>query len=63
MTPEDLIDRLLTFEVRVGKVVDALPETMLGRISPGSSCGAEHRLAQIMRRRVRQKVALISHTN
>lgn len=28
---EDLEDRLLDFSVRVGKVVDALPDTRLGR--------------------------------
>ncbi|MFH1265507.1 MAG: four helix bundle protein [Planctomycetota bacterium] len=31
MTPEELSDRLLEFAARVGKAVDALPETRLGR--------------------------------
>ncbi len=31
MTPEALSDRLWTFAARVGKVVDALPDTRLGR--------------------------------
>jgi four helix bundle protein len=31
MTPADLSDRLLDFAVRVGKAVDALPNTRLGR--------------------------------
>ena len=31
MTSDELCDRLLDFSVRVGKVVDALPETRLGR--------------------------------
>ena len=31
MTPEELSDRLLDFVARVGKVVDALPNTRLGR--------------------------------
>ncbi len=31
MTPEELSERLLEFAVRVAKVVDALPETRLGR--------------------------------
>ncbi len=31
MTPDELSDRLLEFAVRVGKVVDALPDTRLGR--------------------------------
>lgn len=30
-TPETLSDRLIDFAVRVGKVVDAIPETRLGR--------------------------------
>jgi four helix bundle protein len=31
MTPDDLSDRLLEFAARIGKVVDALPDTKLGR--------------------------------
>ena len=31
MTPDELSDRLLDFAARVGKVVDALPNTRLGR--------------------------------
>ncbi len=31
MSPEELSERLLRFAVRIGKVVDALPETRLGR--------------------------------
>jgi len=31
MTPDELTDRLLGFAARVGKVVDALPDTRLGR--------------------------------
>jgi four helix bundle protein len=31
MTPEDLSERLWQFAARVGKVVDALPDTRLGR--------------------------------
>jgi four helix bundle protein len=31
MTPDELSDRLIAFAARVGKVVDALPETRLGR--------------------------------
>ena len=31
MTPEELSDRLLEFAARVGKVIDALPNTRLGR--------------------------------
>lgn len=31
MTPEELSDRLLRFAARTGKVVDALPDTRMGR--------------------------------
>ena len=41
MTPDELVERLLEFAVRVGKVVDALPETKLGRHVSGQlvRCG------------------------
>ena len=41
MTPEDLSDRLWKFAARVGKVVDALPDTRLGRHVAGQlvRCG------------------------
>ena len=41
MTPDDLSERLLSFAVRVGKVVDALPDTRLGRHVAGQMvrCG------------------------
>src|SRR5437868_13852479 len=41
MTPDELSDRLLHFAARVGKVVDALPETRLGRHIAGQlvRCG------------------------
>ena len=41
MTPEELSDRLWRFAARVGKVVDALPETRLGRHVAGQlvRCG------------------------
>src|SRR5204862_2383204 len=31
MTPEELLERLINFAARVGKVVDALPDTRMGR--------------------------------
>lgn len=31
MTPDELVERLLNFAARVGKVVDALPDTRMGR--------------------------------
>jgi four helix bundle protein len=41
MTPDELSDRLLQFAARVGKVVDALPNTRLGRHIAGQlvACG------------------------
>ena len=41
MTPDDLSERLLEFAVRVGRVVDALPDTRLGRHVAGQlvRCG------------------------
>lgn len=41
MTPEELSDRLWHFAARVGKVVDALPDTRLGRHVAGQlvRCG------------------------
>ncbi len=41
MTPKELSDRLIDFAVRVGKVVDALPDTRLGRHIAGQlvRCG------------------------
>ena len=41
MKPEDVLERLLDFATRVGAVVDALPETRLGRHIAGQlvRCG------------------------
>jgi four helix bundle protein len=41
MTPDDLSERLRQFAARVGKVVDALPDTRLGRHLAGQlvRCG------------------------
>jgi four helix bundle protein len=41
MTPEELSDRLLDFAARIGKVVDALPDTRMGRHIAGQlvRCG------------------------
>ena len=57
MTPEEMCERLLNFAVRIGKVVDAMPDTRLGRHVAGQlvrcgtsgfpnyeeACGAESR--------------------
>lgn len=41
MTPDKLCDRLLDFSARIGRVVDALPDTRLGRHIAGQlvRCG------------------------
>ncbi len=41
MTPDELADRLWNFAARIGKVVDALPDTRLGRHVAGQlvRCG------------------------
>jgi four helix bundle protein len=41
MTPDELSERLLDFALRIGKVVDALPDTRLGRHIAGQlvRCG------------------------
>ncbi len=41
MTPDELSERLLHFAARIGKVVDALPDTRLGRHIAGQlvRCG------------------------
>lgn len=41
MTPDELAERLLDFAVRIGKLVDALPDTRLGRHIAGQlvRCG------------------------
>jgi len=41
MTPDELSERLLEFAVRVGKIIDALPDTRLGRHVAGQlvCCG------------------------
>ena len=41
MTPDELSERLLNFAARIGKVVDALPETRMGRHIAGQlvRCG------------------------
>ncbi len=43
MTPDDLSERLWKFAARVGKAVDALPDTRLGRQVAGQvvRCGTE----------------------
>ena len=41
MTPEELSERLINFAARIGKVVDALPDTRMGRHIAGQlvRCG------------------------
>jgi four helix bundle protein len=41
MTPDELCERILNFSARIGKVVDAIPETRMGRHIAGQlvRCG------------------------
>jgi four helix bundle protein len=69
VTSEELSDRLLDFAVRVGRVVDALPDTRLGRHVAGQlvrcgtaappnyeeACGAESRKDFIHKLRIALK--------
>lgn len=54
---EDLEDRLLVFASRIGKVVDALPDTRLGRHIAGQLVRAEPHRLRIIRRHVLQKAS------
>ncbi len=48
MTPDELVERLINFAARVGKVVDALPNTRMGRhiggqlVRSGTSSGPNY---------------------
>ena len=54
--PDELAcDRLLDFAVRVGKVVDALPETRLARHVAGQACSLRHIAAAELRRGRRRR--------
>jgi hypothetical protein len=63
MTPEELSERLLEFAARIGKVVDALPETRLGRHIAGQlvRCGTSP--APIMKKVAQRRVGPISSTS
>jgi len=40
MTPDQLAERLVDFAVRTGKLIDALPDTRLGRHIAGQLVGS-----------------------
>ena len=40
MSPEELAERLVDFAVRIGKLIDALPDTRLGRHIAGQLVGS-----------------------
>ena len=63
LTPEELSNRLLDFAARIGKVVDALPETRMGRHIAGQlvRCGTSPR--PITRKHVLRKAERTSSTN
>lgn len=75
MKPDDLSERLLEFAARIGKVVDALPETRLGQHVAGQlvrsgtapapnyqeACAAESRRDFIHKMRIALKELRESH--
>ncbi len=60
MTSDELLERLIDFAVRVGKVVDALPDTRMVGTSRDNLFVAALRLRRIMMKVVRLKVARTS---
>ena len=61
MTSEELADRLINFASRVGKVVDALPDTRMGRHIAGQLVRSGTSPAPNYEEACAQKAALISH--
>ncbi|MDB5173437.1 MAG: Four helix bundle protein [Phycisphaerales bacterium] len=64
MAQQDIGERLLNFAVRVGKVVDALPQTRMGRHVAGQlvRCGTSP-CVPTTRKHVRPRAGPISCTN
>jgi hypothetical protein len=60
MTSEELLERLIDFAARVAKVVDALPDTRMGRHVAGQLVAAAHRPPRITKRAVQQKAVRTS---
>ena len=63
MNSEALEERLLEFSARVGRVVDALPDTVWAGILPGSLFAVERLPLPTMQRPAVQRVARILFTN
>ena len=63
MTSEELADRLINFAARVGNVVDALPDTRMGRHIGGQLVRSGTSPAPNYEEAARQKVAQISLTS
>jgi hypothetical protein len=63
MTSDELADRLINFAARVGKVVDALPDTRMGRHIAGQLFAVARPPLRIMRKRVQRRVVRTSPTN
>jgi hypothetical protein len=55
MTSEELADRLINFASRVGKVVDALPDTRMGRHIAGQLVRSGTSPAPKLRRSMRSR--------
>ena len=58
MTSDELAERLIEFAARVGKVVDALPDTRMGRHVGGQFVRSGTSPLRTMKKHVRLKVVL-----
>jgi hypothetical protein len=63
MTPDELSERLINFAARVGKVVDALPNTRMGVTSRDSLFAVAPRRHLTMRKLALPRVGLTSSIN
>lgn len=63
MTPEELLERLIDFGARVGKVVDALPDTRMGRHVAGQLVRSATSPPRITKRDVPPRVVQILSTS
>ena len=63
MTSDELADRLINFAARVGKVVDALPDTRMVDTLLVNLFAVGHLPLRIMRKRVQRRVVRTSRTN
>ena len=65
MTADELSERLMSFAARIGKAVDALPDTRMGRHIAGQlvRCGAALRQHPTMKKPAPLKAGMTSFTS